>query len=205
MQKENDNILIRKFQLLDAKEVAQIKTDAFGSKARNLFDKDKDKLNKMFYRSLNTSINNGILIAEQDNIILGYLKLCSQEGNTLKSHVKRIAFIKEFGLIDSIKFLFASLMIEVVHVKKDECYISQLAVSINARGKGIGSLLINEQEKRVRKMNSIKRYTLHVMEENTRAHKLYKKLGFIEKSRLKFPFFKAITGYSSAIYMVKEI
>ena len=59
----------------------------------------------------------------------------------------------------------------------DELYIEMIAVSPEARGKGVGRALMQEAEQRCRKLGK-NRLTLQVVDTNPRAKKLYEEMGF---------------------------
>ena len=59
----------------------------------------------------------------------------------------------------------------------DELYIEMIAVSPEARGKGVGRALMQEAEERCRKLGK-NRLTLQVVDTNPRAKKLYEEMGF---------------------------
>ena len=201
-----NNITIRAFESKDTAETARIQTGAFGSKFGRFYKSDPGKLEKMFFKVLSSDLNQGYLVAEQEGKILGFISLCTKKLDAKKSHLKILQFMKEFGFLDTMKFLFIYLFVlEIRFLKKDECYIAEVAVAEEGRGKGIGSQLLISGEEHARTFSGIKRCTLYVMTENEGAHKLYLRKGYIDVREDKTPFTKGITGYSGAFFMEKEL
>lgn len=85
-------------------------------------------------------------------------------------------------------------------------YISMIAVSKTERGKGIGSHMLNRIFEIGNSLDKIRKIGLHVVLENEKAIKLYKRLGFEE---IKTDYFddtmQKFIGYSGVIYMEKPL
>ncbi len=85
-------------------------------------------------------------------------------------------------------------------------YISMIAVSKTERGKGIGTNMLNKILEIGNRLDKIRKIGLHVVLENEKAIKLYKKLGFEE---IKTDYFddtmQKFIGYSGVIYMEKPL
>ncbi|AUQ52399.1 putative acetyltransferase (plasmid) [Phaeobacter inhibens] len=77
-------------------------------------------------------------------------------------------------------------------------------VEPNARGQGIGKILLREVEKRARSMQLL-RVRLDVIDSNPRARALYEREGFIEQSVTSLGPLNLLFGFSSATEMVKSI
>jgi ribosomal protein S18 acetylase RimI-like enzyme len=60
------------------------------------------------------------------------------------------------------------------------CHLGRLVVAPEQRGKGIGELLVTELIARGTLALGIARCSLFVLDYNTRARNLYRKLGFVE-------------------------
>lgn len=72
------------------------------------------------------------------------------------------------------------------HKVLDEAHITNIAVSADSRGRGIGTLLMSELISRAR-MLGVKYMTLEVRDNNENAIKLYKSFGFtVEGIRKKY-------------------
>ena len=81
-----------------------------------------------------------------------------------------------------------------------------IAVSKTERGKGIGTNMLNKILEIGNRLDKIRKIGLHVVLENEKAIKLYKKLGFEE---IKTDYFddtmQKFIGYSGVIYMEKTL
>lgn len=80
---------------------------------------------------------------------------------------------------------------------KDEYYIDSLAVSPNARGKGIGQELIQAAEKKAA-ASGYARIALIVVQENPRARALYERLGYVKNK-------EKIINNKTYDHMVKQL
>lgn len=79
-------------------------------------------------------------------------------------------------IIGAVSYSIMDMKAAIIHPFKS-LWISDLVVSQNHRGKGIGTLLM-EKVKETAKENSVDRIQLNVSSYNTDAVKLYEKLGF---------------------------
>ena len=79
-------------------------------------------------------------------------------------------------IIGAVSYSIMDMKAAIIHPFKS-LWISDLVVSQNHRGKGIGTLLV-EKVKETAKENSVDRIQLNVSSYNTDAVKLYEKLGF---------------------------
>lgn len=89
-------------------------------------------------------------------------------------------------------------------LKKNQLLMDGIAVDESCRGKGVGTLLLNGifEIARNNKMSSIR---LDVIDENTRAKKLYTRLGFRPMRHLRTPFLKGLAGISGVTTMIKHL
>ena len=105
-----------------------------------------------------------------------------------------------FGLIRAI--ILANKLMH--NPKGQELYLDSIAVSSEARGKGIGSALLDFVEAYA-KERGFNRLSLYVMVENKRAMTLYERHGYRAEKLRKFRWFARRTGFSGAWFMVKEL
>lgn len=196
-----NTVHIRPFIISDKIAIAKIFIDSFSEKFGKLPKINPDKFNSMIFDTM-VPIH-GNIVAELNGEIVGLLYLKSQ--HIPKHKINWIHFIQKYGLINSFHFLLTTFILNFHRVKRDECYISFIGLSPKARGKGIGTKLIEYGEKGTLKYNYIKKYTLFVWEGNKGAYNLYQRLGFKKIKKIKLPLLKLITGYSTAIFMVKHL
>ncbi|WP_088242591.1 GNAT family N-acetyltransferase [Calothrix rhizosoleniae] len=90
--------------------------------------------------------------------------------------------------------------------ESNEWYVFCIAVSEDVRGQGIGSHLFSRLEE-LAIQNGATKISLQVINTNSRAEYLYKRLGFVSGKRTRlWPFNRLFEwSFESAILMVKEI
>jgi len=125
--------------------------------------------------------------------MLGLLAFQIKNTNFLSFTLKNIFSV--YGLMNGIvKAIGLSMLIH--KSDSDEIYLEAIAVNESARGKGVGTQLINALFL-FAKENNFKSITLQVIDTNPKAKELYKRLGFcvVKKSRIwpvstiiRFPF-----------------
>lgn len=197
---------IRKFEAADTEQLVEIILQAFGSKFGRFVKWDNQKLGKMITKYyINGSKNSRTVVAEENGKILGFIKLKSKKFLNEHSSPIQKNSVEKFSVIDEIKYFISTVIPFFSSIKKDECYVTLIGVAAAGRGKGIGTKLMEEGEQIALNLDGITRYTLYVMKENTKAHKLYGSLGFEDKKVVKFPLFKQLVGYSAALFMEKDL
>lgn len=196
---------IRRFQKKDLDETTEIVIDAFGSKYGKLPNRNPEKFYNMIKDSVDQGNHIGNIVAELDGKVVGFLHLYSPIMPIKKSKTKWLKFTKKYGLKDAFRFLLTTLFLDFTWVKNDECYVAHIGVSPDARGKGIGTQLLEYGEKEALKYKAIKKYTLCVWKENEGAYKLYTRVGFKNELELKSALFKRLLGYYTAIFMAKKL
>ena len=202
---EMSNILIREFNEQEVDTVTKIKLQAFESKYKTVFNWDDKQLKKIIKFFILKMRYTKIIVAEENGELVGFIALESKQFIEGKKRSPYFLCIKKFGFFQTFKYFLSAFSVEFSNLKDDELYISQIAVSEKGRGKGIGSLLMEAGERECYKIKEIFRFTLFVMNENERAHKLYNSLGFKDVEEVKIPLMKQLTGFSSAIYMEKRL
>ena len=125
--------------------------------------------------------------------MLGLLAFQINNTNFLSITLKRIFSV--YGIMNGIiKAIGLSMLIHKSN--SDEIYLEAIAVNESARGKGVGTQLINALFL-FAKENNFKSITLQVIDTNPKAKELYERLGFfiVKKSRIgpvgtviRFPF-----------------
>jgi ribosomal protein S18 acetylase RimI-like enzyme len=150
--------------------VAELFLTALGEKLIPILgDKIKAK------RLLELSINPGYCFsATAGSQLLGVLAYQISDKNFLSISFSKIISVYGFpkGIIKAIGLL------ALVHQSSpDEIYLEAIVVSESARGKGVGSKLI-EALVQFAQENNFKSITLQVIDTNPRAQELYERLGF---------------------------
>ncbi|WP_273326863.1 GNAT family N-acetyltransferase [Vallitalea guaymasensis] len=202
-----NELKIRNFETEDESNISEIFLDGFYSKVKNLIDlPDEHKID--FLRDfgiLGAEYKEGHFIAEVDGDIIG-LMLLRWVGQR-KQNSRQLKFsqlVKKYGFIPTIKTM-AKIIILNHDPKKGEIYIEHIAVSEKARGLGIGSILIEKAFNTAKSMKDIHKVGLAVIEENNRAHKLYKRLGFQDVRKITTSLGKWAVGVYQYTEMEKAI
>ncbi len=88
----------------------------------------------------------------------------------------------------------------------NEWYVYCIAVSEEVRSQGVGSHLFTRLDE-LAIQSGATNISLEVINTNSRAEELYKRLGFVHRKRIKFWPLNRLLGWSfeSAVLMVKEI
>lgn len=107
------------------------------------------------------------------------------------------------GLIRYIKYSFEE---NFVHTKANEkqSRIHPIAVSQEARGKGVGRILLNAFEQYSRRLGN-KAIVLEVVDSNPRAKKLYEQEGYVSTGYLHTALFTKKAGFNGLHFMRKSL
>lgn len=146
-----------------------------------------------------------ILLAEEDGVILGVLVLDYKDLKKTSSPRKGpFHLLKTYGLTRLIQLTQLGRKMTFKH-QPGELYIDSISVSAEARGKGVGTLLLHAAET-YRSEHGFEVLSLIVIQSNTKAKALYKRLGFeVEKEVPLSKKYRAFFGCDSYFYMVKQI
>ncbi len=185
-----------------------------------LDEKYKEQMVELFFETLGEKVipvlGNGIksrklycnnidlekcIFAVENNTVLGFLAFQNSEGNFFDFGLREIISI--YGPIKG--FIKALILSTWEHkVSAGEIYIDSLAVNESARGKKIGTKLIDCIENYA-KQNNYKKITLDVIGINIRAKKLYERIGFkVTKEQNIYPLNKLMgVNFTKIIAMEK--
>ncbi|RQO75655.1 hypothetical protein DBR43_09975 [Pedobacter sp. KBW06] len=178
----------------------KIYVEAFQNKFIYLLG-DKQSIVRLIQRGMNpgwaiTAISNegelmGLAGFHQDNHCFVDLKIS--------------CFWKEFGWF---KGTYRALMMKIFFnrtPKPGQLLMDGIVVAPTFRGMGVGKLLFSELEV-IAQEQKLEYIRLDVIKENTRAKKLYKKLGFqVTGYQLMSPFITKIIGTSGVYNMMKKV
>jgi len=151
---------------------------------------------------LKLSINpNNCFSAIEETELLGLLAFQIKNTNFLSVTFKNIVSV--YGFMSGItKAIGLSMLTHKSN--SDEIYLEAIAVSESARGKGVGTQLI-EALFLFAKENNFKSITLQVIDTNPKAKELYERLGFcvVKKSRV-WPINKLIGFPFEKVFLMKK-
>lgn len=126
-------------------------------------------------------VSNSCLSAVEDGRLLGVLAIQTNEQGFLNISLNNLR--DHYGLLGGIRRAAGLILLQ--HIPKPaEIYIDGIVVADFARGKGIGTKLLDELMI-FGGSQGFERVTLHVIDSNPRALKLYERLGFTIQKRSK--------------------
>lgn len=191
----NEDIVIRKMTEYDPDiryEVSSVFVNGY-YKDLSVFTKDRQKLIDAFKSVFCAEV---YYLAEMNGVIVGILACCDNQHRALR--IEKAAMKKNLGfVVGSIAYSFLkNILNKPLPYPDDTAYIESVATVEAARGKGIGTALLQH----VMEELPFRRYVLEVVGTNENAYRLYKKLGFHEfrRTREKHP---KIRGFQEKIYM----
>ncbi len=150
-------------------KAVEIFSQAFQNKYGIIF-----KTNNEFKKFISLLIlQKRMIYAYKDETLYGMLIYSTEEA---KTHTTAKNMVKTFGLIRGLsRYVKLAPFHEKIH--KGEIHIDFICVSEEARGRGIGTLLVNEAIELAQR-EKYKEITLAVIDTNEQAKKLYETLGF---------------------------
>ncbi len=141
-----------------------------------------------------------------DGQVVGVIKLKSGQDKPIEES-RDISYWKIFKKYGFFRVLMTGVILMFLDskVSKSELYVDYIAVSSKARGKGYGSKLLDYGEAFARQMNGIDKYTLHVIEINSKARALYERYGFVVVSTRRGGLIGSLMGINRYHHMEKEL
>ena len=125
-----------------------------------------------------------VLCFYDDNKIVGTCLFFNKKGYKKISLETLSNILSFYSFFDIIRILFRVLRLETImkSPRKNEIYLSNFSVNTDVRGKGFGSELLRTV---IRKYSDegYKILGLDVETDNSRAKKLYNRIGFIDKKK----------------------
>jgi len=167
------SITMRQAQPQDAHAVVPLIMDAIGDIANRLTGEQteeavKRELSNLFKREDNRHSYLNTYVAIEDEHVLGILVYYNGEQ----------AIEMDANLVKWLKAKNAPSIIIDQEAHEDEYYIDTVCVTSEARGKGIGTLLLQYAEE-LTKQRGFKKLSLNVETQKENARRLYERLGFV--------------------------
>lgn len=164
---------------------------------------------KLFYKAPGTMFSKGNIIIEEENGEIRGLLLAYPASDMMKMAIRMLKSIKQMikigGLSNFLRMLFRLRLNKYLpRIKRDEFYISNLAVFEEYRGKGIATKLLDRAEE-MAAGKGLRKLSLYVETDNHHAKKVYEKRGFQEVKKAVLPESYNKYGLYGSYKMVKEL
>ena len=200
MMSRSDIEIVRELTPAQRRQAARICFDAFAAKFRvfMLFEDDPQKGAAALCDCLNFE---ACFFALQGGKAVGLIGL--DHGKTRFKHFSMRNLKRHYGLFGACwRVIFDKLYIH--RIRPDELHIDSIAVSSDARGKGVGSLLIDAAFSHGCALG-LKKATLEVVDTNPRAQALYERIGFAVTKTKRYGFLTRSAGFEAAAHMAKPL
>jgi len=183
------------------KEVAKLYYKAFTKKFTYLwfFTKNERKAINVLIHSLQYEY---AFYAVHEDKILGFIGLNKKKEIFFPSRYK--AFLKSFRLLNATWRYLGHVIYRLTKDRLDNetMYIDPIVVSSEARGKGIGTKLMNATFELTKQLN-LKCLSLDVVDTNPQAKSLYEKLGFQVVKEVNTKIITKKAGFKKYYHMEK--
>lgn len=202
-----DKIYIRNMKYEDVDAVSRLITVGFRDKLKALARfSDDDIMELVKEASFNVTANfRFYYVAIKDDTVVGVMKLkTSADKEEYKFSIW--SMFRKFGFIRMINTGILFFMMDE-KVRRNELYIEMIVVDEQARGLGIGSQLLDYSKDLALNISDqqITSLSLHVIERNKGAIKLYERKGFNTVKYIKHWVLYRLSGIKGAYLMIKEI
>lgn len=183
-------------------QVANLFYEAFPLKVKHLWFHAKTKEQAVELLSQSIQFEQGIY-ALRDEEVVGFIGY--NIGKKAFTPANYIAFQNVYPLfVATWRFFFYKFYLKFHLYNENILHIDPIAVSEEARGNGIGKLLLNKVEQ-LAKNKQITKINLEVVDTNPSAQKLYESFGYIIKKELKSGSFTVKAGFKKVIFMQKYL
>lgn len=178
-------------------DAVQLYDQAFAKKVSLAIESDKAR-KRVLRRSF---MLDHAVVAILNNKLVGIAGWHTATGS-LTSGIGYWGLVSELGFLKATRAALIFAFYERTPAK-DELLMEGIAVDADARGKGIGSMLL-DKVKEYAKANHFTSIRLDVIDTNPRAKKLYERKGFKVVKVERFSYLKPILGFSSSSMMKLE-
>ena len=183
------------------RSAAEILDEAFGEKLTPVI-RDRERRLAFLARTVRAG---SCLVALDGEELLGLVCLNASRGEfkgaILDTESLGFADWRELlGVVGSIRAAILLRLFFTHTAKPDEVYIDFIAVSANARGRGLGAALLDEAWNAARE-GGFEYVRLDVVDTNPRAQALYEREGYRVIHEERLGFLSRFTGFSAAYTM----
>jgi len=206
MNLDNDTE-IRPFSEEDIHRVAEILLYSFSSKFQALLRLPENKQLKFLIDSgfVDSVPFEGYMVAEKEGNLVGVMLLKWKDQKRTKSAQKApfLRLVLDYGVFTTIKLLTSFSILEE-NISTGECYIEHIAVAPEARGLGVGSLLLDCASYYTSEKLGLSATALYVAASNSSAQKLYERKGFLVRRGRKSLLTQVFLHQYRWLYMTKH-
>jgi ribosomal protein S18 acetylase RimI-like enzyme len=184
------------FEEKDRESLADIIWSAFHAKADWIYKNDVQK-EKEVMRAL--PVPESTIVARIGDRVVGFLIFKTSQTNQANKPLEEVMRRHR-------NWRTAFLLLLAHRPERDELYIFLIAASAGARGAGVGTALLRRACDIARE-RGLARATLHVIEENPRAKRLYDREGFVDAERIRLPWFlpRRVFSFKAAWFQRKAL
>ncbi|MGC8873130.1 MAG: GNAT family N-acetyltransferase [Chloroflexia bacterium] len=170
----------------DLPAVASILVQAFGEKFHMAFGGRIDRAETIVSRTLALEsegrVLRGLFVAEENGQVVGTIALRRREDPEAPFWPATAVLFEELGLLGGLRALFYLSLLDQP-CRSSEAYVSDVAVAPGARGRGIGTCMLQKAEEIARSWGK-RALVLDVSARNEGAIRLYRRLGYrLERRR----------------------
>lgn len=199
------SITVRKMIRDDIYFVANLYYEGFWDKAQPLkymSEKEATALVEELMLSHDENLEN-YFVALIDDQLAGVIKLMRNDSKD-KFKLPSLKYFIKFGPMNLIK---TGLTLHALEwdITENQLYIELVAVAPDMRGRGVATVLLDYAEALTRCSQSLEYMTLGVIEKNTKARKLYERIGFKALKSKRSLFLKKYADVERIHFMKKRV
>lgn len=200
-----DGLIIREMQEEDIELVAKFFYDSFWKKMLPLHSLNREEAEELIGSVMLGSESSRDLyhVADLDGQVVGAIK-CKTCEDEEEFYISGNKVLLKIGVI---KLLKAGILLAAMDskVNKGHLYIEMVAVDYDQRSKGIGTKLLEYSESMAVDNPQVRYLSLHVVEKNLEAKKLYERYGFRKIRSQWNSVVKGLGGIKKVYFMVKKV
>lgn len=169
----------------DLEAIAEILVEGFADKFRAAFGRRMDCAHRIVFRTLSTEAEGhrlgGLFVADYGGRVVGTIALRRREDPEAPFWPATAILFEELGLLGGLRALFYLSLLDQP-CRRNEAYISDVAVAAPMRRQGIGTALLLKAEEVARGWGK-HAVVLDVSARNEPAIRLYRHLGYRQERR----------------------
>jgi len=201
-----DPVRVRPARARDLEAVSTILVGSFETKFVAAFGKQHDRAERILTRILELEVPRGLpgfYVAELEGQVAGTIALRRYRQPDMPFLSSMGILFEELGLWGGLRAIFCLSLLDQ-STRRDEVYVSDVAVAAASRRRGVGQALMQHAEE-VGQNWGKRALVLDVSAENEGARQLYRRLGYQETKRTRSLLTRWMLGIGVWVRMRKEI